>query len=459
MSDMMSALEEMRLQSIQALRCENCEEVQAALWCQTCEVAACQSCMDATHGAKILQRHTRVPVSDRWKTQGPPKCLEHGELLRYMCMTCDVVSCTDCMNYGLHKGHVHELVTAVADGHRSQLQEHVRAAEAADVEAAEAARAAEQVIHQIGAEPSPVTSGGTRASAKQKITEAFRSFREALDAREQELMTKVDSLADEKLTAARKQLNELGMHRSTLHVAREVAEQTLAMAPWEFSARYKRCIEILQTAARAEIPDAVDASIPVSLATDEVLSTIASFGSVGGPGAPLEAHCELQGSTAVVTWQPPASSALPVVAYVVQRAVGEAGRYAPTGRTNGARLEQCVDDLAGQSLRYRVRAEDEGGNVGAWVQSPAVQLPETFGIELRFQSPFDENGVLHHIGTAGGQREYQNPHNTGDVVASMSSIGHNSSVQPRPLRAAHARGAREQLHVRPDPPRGWRWTF
>ena len=164
-----------------------------------------------------------------------------------------------------------------------------------------------------------------------------------------------------------------------------------------------------------------DASIPVSLATDEVLSTIASFGSVGGLAAPLEAHCELQGSTAVVTWQPPASSALPVVAYVVQRAVGEAGRYAPTGRTNGARLEQRVDDVAGQSLHYRVRAEDEGGNVSAWVQSPAVQLPETFWIELRFQSPFDENGVLHHIGTAGGQREYQNPHSTGDVVASMSS--------------------------------------
>ena len=133
MSAMTSALEEMRLQCIQALRYENCEEVQAALWFQTCEVAACQSCMVGTHGAKILQRHTRVPVSDRWKTHSPPKCLEHGEVLRYMCMTCDVVSCTDCMNFGLHKGHVHELVTVVADGHRSQLQEHMIAAEAADV--------------------------------------------------------------------------------------------------------------------------------------------------------------------------------------------------------------------------------------------------------------------------------------------------------------------------------------
>ena len=122
MCDMIPTLEEMRFQCIQAPRCENCEEVQAALWCQTCEVAACQSCMDATHGAKILQRHTRVPVSDRWKTQGPPKCPEHGEVLKYWCMTCDVVSCTDCMNFGPHKGHVHELVTALSDGHEASCK-------------------------------------------------------------------------------------------------------------------------------------------------------------------------------------------------------------------------------------------------------------------------------------------------------------------------------------------------
>ena len=313
-------------------------------------------------------------------------------------MTCDVVSCAVCTNFGLHKGHVHELGTTVADGHRSQLQKHMRAAEAADVEAAEAARAAEQVIHQISAEPSPVTSDGTRASAKQKIMQAFRTFREALDAPEQELIAKVDSLADEKLTAATKQLN----------------------------VRF-------------------------------VLSTIASFGFVDGPGAPLEAHCELQGSTTVVTWQPPASSALRVMAHVVQRAVGEAGRYTPTGRTNGARLEQRVDDLAGQSLRYRVQVEDEGGNVGAWVQSPSVQLAETFGIELRFQSPFDENGVLHHIGTAGGQREYQNPHNTGDVVASMSSIYNSSgtfSCSPAHF-VQHTHAVVWELSITSDQPFSW----
>ena len=83
MCDMISTLEEMRFQSIQASRCENCEEVQAALWCQTCVVAACQSCMDATHGANILQRHTRVRVSDKWKTKG--QCVQNMERCRSLC--------------------------------------------------------------------------------------------------------------------------------------------------------------------------------------------------------------------------------------------------------------------------------------------------------------------------------------------------------------------------------------
>ena len=51
------------------------------------------------------------------------------------------------MNFDLHKGHVHELVIAVADGHRSQLQEHVRAAEAAEVARAHRCVYSRTVLH------------------------------------------------------------------------------------------------------------------------------------------------------------------------------------------------------------------------------------------------------------------------------------------------------------------------
>jgi hypothetical protein len=78
-------------------------------------------------------------------------------------------------------------------------------------------------------------------------------------------------------------------------------------------------------------------------------------------------RCALQGVTAVLTWEPPEASAVPVVASVVERAVGKRGApYEPAGRTEGGRFEQRVDGLAGQSVVYRVRAEDRGGHLGPW---------------------------------------------------------------------------------------------
>ena len=38
-----------------------------------------------------------------------------------------------------------------------------------------------------------------------------------------------------------------------------------------------------------------------------------------------------------------------------------------------------------------------------------------------YEAPFDENGVLYHIATAGRTREWTNPHVSGEVVAAMSS--------------------------------------
>eukprot|EP00961_Rhodomonas_salina_P291686 3932220-Rhodomonas_salina.1 len=49
------------------------------------------------------------------------------------------------------------------------------------------------------------------------------------------------------------------------------------------------------------------------------------------------------------------------------------------------------------------------------------------------QSAFDGNGAIHYIGTARGTRAFQNPHDTGDVVASMSSFESYVGSAPRNL--------------------------
>ena len=58
------------------------------------------------------------------------------------------------------------------------------------------------------------------------------------------------------------------------------------------------------------------------------------------------------------------------------------------------------------------------------------------GVALRFQSAFDTNGVLYHIGTAGGTQEYQNPCMSQRVVA-QTSDGTGSSTSDTSLFVQH----------------------
>ena len=52
-------------------------------------------------------------------------------------------------------------------------------------------------------------------------------------------------------------------------------------------------------------------------------------------------------------------------------------------------------------------------------------------VQLQFSSPFDTNGVLHHIATAGGITPYSNPHTSGQVKVSISHPTSGSSAPER----------------------------
>ena len=141
----------------------------------------CQSCMDAVHSMKAYRNHARVPIDERATVQGPAKCPDHGEVLKYMCMDCNAVSCTDCMNFGDHKGHTHELITAIAEGQRNQLRAEVVIAEAAEATAAATAKAVEAVADAISEANDcggKSAGSGTLAAAKKHIDTTFDRLRE-----------------------------------------------------------------------------------------------------------------------------------------------------------------------------------------------------------------------------------------------------------------------------------------
>ena len=71
-------------------------------------------------------------------------------------------------------------------------------------------------------------------------------------------------------------------------------------------------------------------------------------------------------------------------------------------------------------------------------------------VELRFASAFDTNGVLHHIGTAGGREAYRNPHEAGRVVAAMSLVYNGS-----PERFVQHQHAEPVYNVTNNTPNSW----
>ena len=48
-------------------------------------------------------------------------------------------------------------------------------------------------------------------------------------------------------------------------------------------------------------------------------------------------------------------------------------------------------------------------------------------VDLKFQQPFDDHGVLYFIGTGGLRKAYENPHTAGLVVAQLSSAATDPS--------------------------------
>jgi hypothetical protein len=175
-----------------------------------------------------------------------------------------------------------------------------------------------------------------------------------------------------------------------------------------------------------------------------------NFGSVGGPKAPINVRyrCVGGGGCGVkVLWEMVSevgSSECSCVDYFVvycREKMEVANEYSP-GYVEVGRLTMTptvgkltcdvnlTDEYKGKTVQYLVQAVDKGGRKSA-LSCGSVEgkddcvfmtLPDIMGVSCVYEKEFDENGVLYYIGTNGKTEAYQNPHTSGKVVASMSSV-------------------------------------
>jgi hypothetical protein len=97
----------------------------------------------------------------------------------------------------------------------------------------------------------------------------------------------------------------------------------------------------------------------------------------------------------------------------------------PASDSDRVRLDINDKSFEGQRVYAMVTATDVNGACSGEGVSASVVLPDRFGpsvVSFQYASDFDQNGLLYYIGSAGGTRGYVNPHVSGDVVVTWSSI-------------------------------------
>ena len=91
-----------------AVVCDENEQHTAVLYCITCSTNLCLECSELTHSTRTLNKHKRVPLSE--KPKEIPKCQYHPmHLVEFVCQEQECqnspLMCYICKDYGRHMKH------------------------------------------------------------------------------------------------------------------------------------------------------------------------------------------------------------------------------------------------------------------------------------------------------------------------------------------------------------------
>lgn len=195
--------------------CPNCDKNDASLYCLQCKHLLCSVCAEVLHTARIMQSHVLCPCSE---VRPAAECLAHGEPLKYVCLTCNVLECTDCKDFDKHKGHKHDLLSNVAKSRRRQLRTELTLLDSLEQKAAVVSADVERCVGLVGA---------NGEEAKHHVEQHFAALEKALAARKAELLSELEDTQAYKLAVLQDQQSLIGEHRSSIRTAKFRAEAAI----------------------------------------------------------------------------------------------------------------------------------------------------------------------------------------------------------------------------------------
>jgi hypothetical protein len=396
-------------------------------------------------------------------------CNEHL-CIEWFCKTCRYSICEQCYKNGDHKQHDVVLCRTMADDQKSEVNKrYIEVAENKKEPIIHTLETLEAVLYDIGVEgvktfktthnDDNTNHVSSLERAKNDVRAHYAAIRHLAIEMEEMHLLQIDVLAKTKSDAVMTHIKALHADLDHIDICCDAKEAIIASPALEACASHSNVMALLDDleAHMASIKITMDSSIQVTLRTSDVLRVLEKSCHVGGPSTPGEVLIEVAENQSgfVVSWNisevdegKSKVSSYEVEVKIVRKGENETitedyipHKYTVMASTSSSlssspasdsnRLRYKIKDkvFEGQKVYAMVTATDMNGACSGKGVSASVVLPDRFGLSFQYESDFDQNGLLFYIGSAGGTRGYMNPHVSGDVVVTWSSIASNCRVE------------------------------
>lgn len=270
------------------VRCDENDEHIANIYCTVCNTNLCSDCAESTHSTKTLEKHRRIPVSERPKEK--PKCAQHStHVIEFTCLEEECqdnsLMCFVCRDYGKHQGHKHTLLEKEAENMRESVTNVIQHVRTFTDEVDGLAGRLSSVIEAIEGgivmqeEGQGVLTAhhisGSAEDARNKVRAYFDDLRETVNRQEEAGLAVVNNYVREKLLSLRQQQEDMAVLMSQVTSVCLECERALKRSDAEVIEARNSIHSLLETVQEqqeqftniASLCD-TDAAIPVAFTKD-----------------------------------------------------------------------------------------------------------------------------------------------------------------------------------------------
>ena len=206
--------------------CELCSGGKAVAFCRQCTEFICAECVAIHARLKTFSGHKVAMLEDLkkggaknipLKETPPPKCSDHGELMKIFCFDCNHLVCQGCVLYN-HREHKSSYVMKCAPESRKTLRDSLAPLRKVQADIAGAEKKLNATVAQVDTQKNEVCKS---------LEQSFDQLKALLDQRKAELVKKASALAQKKKDALAAQRKGLQVAQAEIQSLVEFVERNV----------------------------------------------------------------------------------------------------------------------------------------------------------------------------------------------------------------------------------------